>query len=124
MKVQDFIKYRRTQLGITLKEIADYVGVAEATVSRWESGDIANMRRDRIYKLSQVLKISPMLLMESDVSEDDVKSVRTPKESAIEWIEQSATKEEKIEVLTAIVKSSGKEEGKELLNNYIELLMK
>lgn len=124
MKVQDFIKYRRTQLGITLKMIADYVGVSEATVSRWESGDIANMRRDRIFKLSQILKISPMLLMESDVSEEDVQSTRTPKEQALEWIRHSATKTDKIEVVQAILASSAKEDAKDLLNIYIELMMK
>ena len=30
-----FIKNRRLALGLTQKEVADYTGVAEATVSRW-----------------------------------------------------------------------------------------
>lgn len=47
------INARRKQLNLTLKEIAEYVGVSEATVSRWESGNIANMRRDRISALAQ-----------------------------------------------------------------------
>lgn len=54
---------RRTELGLTQREVADYVGVSEATVSRWESGDIDNMRRDRIAKLSAVLRISPLDIM-------------------------------------------------------------
>ena len=46
MAVKDIIKQRRTELGLTLLDIAKQVGVSEGTVSRWESGDISNMRRD------------------------------------------------------------------------------
>ncbi|MGI6206366.1 MAG: LexA family protein [Anaerovoracaceae bacterium] len=53
------LRKRRKQLGLTLKEVAQAVGVAEGTVSRWETGDIANMRRDRIKKLADVLQIQP-----------------------------------------------------------------
>lgn len=61
--VKEIIKERRQQLGLTMKEVAEAVGVSEATVSRWESGDIENMRRDKIAKLAEALKISPAVLM-------------------------------------------------------------
>lgn len=32
-------------------------------VSRWESGDIDNMRRDKIAGLANALKVSPLLIM-------------------------------------------------------------
>lgn len=54
------IKDRRNELGLTMKEVADYVGVSEATVSRWESGSIANMKRSRVQALAEVLKVSPL----------------------------------------------------------------
>lgn len=57
---------RRTELGITQKEVADFVGVSEATVSRWESGHIDNMRRDRIAALSKILRMSPLAIMGID----------------------------------------------------------
>lgn len=57
---------RRTELGITQKEVADFVGVSEATVSRWESGHIDNMRRDRIAALSKILRLSPLAIMGID----------------------------------------------------------
>lgn len=57
---------RRTELGITQKELADFVGVSEATVSRWESGHIDNMRRDRIAALSKILRMSPPAIMGID----------------------------------------------------------
>lgn len=57
---------RRTALSLTQKDVADYVGVSEATVSRWESGHIDNMRRDRIAKLAKILRISPLVIMGTD----------------------------------------------------------
>lgn len=75
------INERRKQLNLTLKEIADYVGVSEATVSRWESGNIANMRRDRIAALAQILKVSPIDIMgvtDDDNYDDSIKSVQIP----------------------------------------------
>ncbi len=61
---------RRNELQITQKEVADSVGVSEATVSRWESGHIDNMRRDRIAALAKVLRISPLAIMGVDEKDD------------------------------------------------------
>lgn len=66
MSVQDILKNRRTELGLTMKELAARVGVNEGTISRWESGDIANMRRDKIVALANALNISPSVIMEWD----------------------------------------------------------
>lgn len=63
MNISKFIKSRRLELGLTMKNVADFVGVSEGTISRWESGEIKNMKRNKIAKLSQILKISPMELM-------------------------------------------------------------
>lgn len=69
-----YLAERRKELGKTQKEIAEYIGVTEATVSRWESGDIANMRRDKIKKYSEILHVSPSAIMGWDdaiVSKED-----------------------------------------------------
>lgn len=63
MDFKDIIKTRRSKLGLTLDDIARYVGVSGATVSRWESGDIENIRRDKIAKLAEVLQVTPAYLM-------------------------------------------------------------
>ena len=57
---KNIIRDRRLELGLTMKEVADAVGVTEATVSRWESGDIANMKRSRIFNLANALQLSPL----------------------------------------------------------------
>lgn len=77
MKANEVMKTRRKELGYTMKEVAERVGVSEATVSRWESGDIKNMRRDRIAALARVLEIPPAVLM--DWEEYDVELIERRK---------------------------------------------
>lgn len=66
MKMGLAIAKRREQIGLTQEELAHYVGVSKTSISRWESGDISNMRRDRIQKLAEALKVSPLSLLEDE----------------------------------------------------------
>lgn len=61
---KDQLKRRRLELGLTLLDVSKVVKVSEATVSRWESGGIENMRMDKINLLAQVLQVTPAQLME------------------------------------------------------------
>lgn len=61
--MSNYLAERRKQLGYTQKEIASMVNVSEATVSRWESGEIANMRRDRINVYAKALKVDLSFIM-------------------------------------------------------------
>ncbi|MCD8381505.1 MAG: helix-turn-helix domain-containing protein [Clostridiales bacterium] len=70
MDVKDRIKARRTELGLTLEQVGNYVGVSKSTVKKWESGYISNMRRDKIASLAQVLQISPVELMGWKLDDD------------------------------------------------------
>ena len=104
MNIKNLIKNRRKELGLTLLDIANACGVSEATVSRWESGDIANMKRSRIAQLANVLKISPSMLIHDDYDvQTNLNPIIKPKvpvlgvvpcgepieaiEDIIEWIE-------------------------------------
>lgn len=62
-EVKDILRKQREKLGLTMKEVAKKVGVSEGTISRWESGDIQNMRRDKIVSLANALDISPATIM-------------------------------------------------------------
>lgn len=63
MEIKDILKSRRVELRLTQDDIANKIGVSKATVSRWESGNISNMRRDRIAKLAEILQISPAVII-------------------------------------------------------------
>lgn len=39
------------------------VGVNRSTISRWENGDVDNMRRVKISKLADALKIDPLVIL-------------------------------------------------------------
>ena len=54
------IRQKRTELHLTLEQIGNYVGVSKSTVKKWESGNIKNMRRDKILLLSEILQVSPL----------------------------------------------------------------
>ena len=71
MSLHDDIKQRRIELGLTMADLAQSVGVSEATISRWESGDIANMKRDKIVSLAKALHVSPSFIMGWDEPETE-----------------------------------------------------
>lgn len=48
---------------MTLEELGLKVGVGKSTVRKWETGQIANMRRDKIASLADALNVSPSYLM-------------------------------------------------------------
>jgi transcriptional regulator with XRE-family HTH domain len=97
-----FLKDRRLELGLTMLEVAKRVGVSEATISRWESGDIDNMKRDKIALLAKALEISPLLIVgldQEDISIDQeiinlaqkIKNLPLEKRKAIKQITDAPT---------------------------------
>jgi len=66
------LKKRREELNLSQEAVAESIGVTKATVSKWEKGDIANMKRDKIALLAKVLKVSPLSILGlEDVSDSD-----------------------------------------------------
>lgn len=57
------IRDLRALHGLTLEQVAQQVGVGRSTVRKWETGLIANMRRDKIAKLATALHTTPGYLM-------------------------------------------------------------
>ena len=63
MTMSEKIKKLRLENNMTLEEVGNAVGVGKSTVRKWETGQIANMRRDKIAKLAVALNVSPAYLM-------------------------------------------------------------
>lgn len=61
--LSEVLKQRRKELGYTLLQIAEAVGVSEATVQRWESGNIKTLRHENLVRLADILRVSPAYLM-------------------------------------------------------------
>ena len=75
--IHELLLNRRKELVLTQLEVAKFCGVSEATVSRWESGNIANMRRSKVASLAKILKLDPAIIIgtknfdNEELSEDD-----------------------------------------------------
>ena len=63
MTIQERIKNRRLELGMTLREVSIKLGIAESSVSRYETGNIAHMGIDKLKALADVLQTTPSYLM-------------------------------------------------------------
>lgn len=63
MKLNENIKQRRSELQLTLEEVAKVVGVSRQTIQRYESGVIGSIPSDKIEKLAVALQTTPGYLM-------------------------------------------------------------
>ena len=63
---------RRKELGLTLEEVGEAVGVGKSTVRRWENGMIKNMGRDKIAAIARVLQMSPVEFVPSDDPQETI----------------------------------------------------
>ena len=64
MEFKDLVKNRRLEIGKTLEEIGNEIGVSKATVQRWESGEIKDIRRSKLVDLAKALQVEPGYLMD------------------------------------------------------------
>lgn len=63
METRDRIKARRLELGMTLEELGNKIGVKKATIQRYESGKIKNLKRKTIMQIAKALETTPAYLM-------------------------------------------------------------
>ena len=99
MDMSKRIKELRLEKGLTLEQVGNVVGVGKSTVRKWETGMIANMKRDKIASLSKALGVSPSYLL----GYTDERESQPTKEEAhlISLIEQLT--EEEVEELSNFV---------------------
>ena len=107
MDISKKLKDRRKELNLTMLQVAQKTGVSEATISRWESGDIANMRRDKIVSLASALQVSPSFIMgwednKSRTEEASLDEQLSKEEFALFGEVHDLTEEEKKRVLDFI----------------------
>lgn len=84
MDIGKIINERRNELGMTLEELGEKVGVTKSTVKKWESGYIKNMRRDKIELLANTLKLSPVTFITGEIhpiTQSDKQQRKTPEKN-------------------------------------------
>ncbi len=72
MTIKDRLKNRRSELDMTLEEVAQTVGVTRATIQKYENGIISNIPSDKIELLAKALKTTPGYLMGWDIPNPNI----------------------------------------------------
>lgn len=64
------LKSRRIELGLTQLDVAKAVGVSEATICRYESGNIKSIKNDCVNKYAKILNVDLKALTEDEFFEE------------------------------------------------------
>ena len=78
--INERIKEQRQTTGLTLAQVAEELGVKEATVQRYESGEIKNIKHEIISKLATIFNCSPAYLMGWENNKPDELSAKAEKD--------------------------------------------
>ena len=57
------IKVRRKDLGMTQEELGQKAGVTKATINKYETGIVQNLKRSTIEDMAKALNVSPSYIM-------------------------------------------------------------
>lgn len=109
MRVGERIKSRRKEIGLSAEEVAKELGISPATVYRYESNDIMNMRIDKLEPIAKALRTTPAYLMDWK----DDKKENPPAES--QRILESVNSSENIDLLLHIIKNEASLSREQLL---------
>lgn len=73
MLINERLKAKREELGLTLEDVGQSVGVGKSTVRKWETGYIKNIGYDNLCALSQTLHIPlAVLFSEKELSASSI----------------------------------------------------
>lgn len=89
MELGDKIKNIRLNKGLTLQELGDKVGLSQATLSKYETGDIKNIPNSRLKKISEILQVDISYFFESKKDKDTIlieKLINLTENEKIKWI--------------------------------------
>ena len=118
MKLNERIKEMRTLKNMTLLEVAEILGVKEATMQRYESGEIKNIKHDTVVMMADIFGCTPCYLMGwSDNKTENIQASSLSQQIAQEYGEDAA-EFDKRELHTFIVPG---EDAAAALSLYVQL---
>lgn len=90
-KLNENIKNMRKTKGLTLMEMADKLGVTEATFQRYESGLIKNIKYEHIIKIAEIYGITPQELMGwKDTRQEEIDLLNKNEKNELKKVLESA----------------------------------
>lgn len=80
MTMGERIRQLRKSMDLTQEELGKYVGIKKAAIAKYEKGNVQNMKRTTIEKLSHLFNVNPSYLMGlDDINNSNNSSKRTIK---------------------------------------------
>lgn len=68
MNIGEKIKAARLAKGMTQSELGEILGVQKSAVAKYESGRVVNIKRSTLKKMSEVLGLRPVELIEEETA--------------------------------------------------------
>lgn len=77
LSIGERIRFYRKRVGMTQQELADYLGLKKAVISKYENGTVTNLKRETLKKMSELFDIEPWELQWGEViwAEEDEKEL-------------------------------------------------
>ncbi|MHC5319495.1 helix-turn-helix domain-containing protein [Listeria kieliensis] len=98
----DRIKRLRIEMGLTQEELGKRVGLKRAAINKYEKGNVENMKRSIVEKMSSLFSVSPSYLMALDESNSEKNTIfklynkleKTRQERVYRYAEQQLNEQE------------------------------
>lgn len=105
----DRIKRLRIEMGLTQEELGKRVGLKRAAINKYEKGNVENMKRSIVEKMSSLFSVSPSYLMALDESNSEKNTIfqlynkleKTRQERVYRYAEQQLNEQENEKVIQA-----------------------
>ncbi|MBC1522442.1 helix-turn-helix transcriptional regulator [Listeria aquatica] len=105
----DRIKRLRIEMGLTQEELGKRVGLKRAAINKYEKGNVENMKRSIVEKMSSLFSVSPSYLMALDESNSEKNTIfqlynkleKTRQERVYRYTEQQLHEQENEKVSQA-----------------------
>lgn len=66
MTLGEKIRFRRTELGMTMEDLGNAIGVQRSAINKYEKGTISDLKLSTIESLSKALDVSVFYLLNDD----------------------------------------------------------
>ena len=86
MEIGEKIRRARLKKGLSQAELGEKLGVQRSAVSKWEKGQVVNIKRSTLLKLSKYLEIPPPELIDDESSMID-STQDTQEEKPVQQVE-------------------------------------